>query len=133
MSDINIPARIAGLHFPTSALVAPLLEAERKTARDQAEQQWSRDRNEIEARVRAAIEQEQADAKRAVEIALAERDDQIAAAKKAELDALKAKEIAEQAKRDVDLQIQREVTARRIEIEQMATERANPRRAQERV
>lgn len=126
MSDINIPCPHCGTSFPlTSALAAPLLEAERKKAREVTEEQWSRERAEIEARTRAAVEHEHAEAKRAVQVALAERDDQIAAAKKAELEALKAKDIAEQAKRDIELQVQREVNARRNEIEQAAIERAN--------
>ena len=56
---------------------------------------------------------------------MAERDAQVEAAKKAELAALKAKESAEQAQRDVALEVQRQVNARRAEIEQEAVKQAN--------
>lgn len=108
----------------TEALASPILEAERKKARANAAKQVESEREAIEAKARTDAESVFAKKITAHEAALAESDAKLEAAKQTELDALKVKAEAEQAKRDVELTVRRQIDAERAEIEKAARESA---------
>lgn len=117
MSDITISCPHCREPFQlTKALAEPMLEAERRKLLAEGERQITTVRDQSAAATKAAVEAAIAAEQRAAESAMAERDAQVEAAKRAELAALQAKDAAERAHRDVALEVQRQVDARRAQI-----------------
>ena len=125
MSDINISCPHCGESFQlTKALAEPMLDAERLKLQAEAERYIAAERTQIEAATKEATEAAFAAERQAAVAAMADRDAQVEAAKQAELAALQAKEAADQARRDITLEVQRQVEARRVEITAQASEQA---------
>ncbi len=126
MSNILINCPECGTSIElTSALAAPLLEAERVKIRAEANRELTSERAAIIAQARRDAETALTDRLRASEAAIAERDAKLDAAKKAELAARRAAAEAEQAKRDIELTVRQRVDAEKAEIERQAAERAH--------
>ncbi|MGE3595794.1 MAG: DUF2130 domain-containing protein [Dehalococcoidia bacterium] len=110
MSDLEIQCPHCGESFElTDAIAAPLVAEERRKVEAAAERQVETERHAIEARARESVAAEYAEQ-------LAARDMQVQQAREAELAARKAKEQAEQAQRDTELEVQRRVDAERKKI-----------------
>lgn len=125
MSDIIISCPHCRESFQlTKALAEPMLEEERRKLLAEAEHRIAAERDHTEATTKAAVEAAIAAERQAAAAAMAERDAQMEAAKQAELSALQAKEAADQARRDVTLEVQRQVEARGAEIAAKAAEQA---------
>lgn len=125
MSDINISCPHCGESFQlTKALAEPMLDAERRKLQAEAERHIAAERAQIEAATKEATEAAFAAERQAAAAAMVDRDAQVEAAKQAELAALQAKEAADQARRDITLEVQRQVEARRVEISAQASEQA---------
>jgi hypothetical protein len=109
----------------TDALARPLLDAERERARAEGRQAFEAERMSITAQVRREAEEEHAIQLRDRDAAIAARDVKLVAAQQAELDARKAREAAEQAKREVQLDVQRQVDAMRETVTAEVTTKAD--------
>lgn len=126
MSSPEIECPHCGESFElTSALAAPLLEVEREKARDEARRALESERSEIESRAAEKARLEMAGRLAASESAVADRDQKLRFAQEAELAARKAREEADQAKRDIELSVQRRVDEVRVEAVRGAIATAN--------
>lgn len=117
MSDLTIECPYCNESFElTGALAAPIVEAERRKVAAETARHIEAERAKIDAQAKVdAAAQFEAQIK-ANQAALAEKDRQVEVAKVAELAALKAKTAAEQAKQDVELVIERRLTAEKQAI-----------------
>lgn len=134
MSDKDFPIECphCGETFQlTEALAAPLLDAERSRLEVAARQHIAKESAQIAAKAKAAAESEFAEERKALLANASEQEAQVKAAKTAELAALKAKKTAEDAKRDIDLEVQRKVEALRAQAVQDAVAKANADNAAE--
>lgn len=125
MSDFNISCPHCRASFQlTKALAEPMLAEARLKLEADTEQRIATERDHAARAAQQAIEAAIAAERQATKQAMAERDAQLQAAKTAELAALKVKEAAEQARRDLELEVQRQVEARSAEIAAKAMEQA---------
>ena len=125
MSDFTISCPHCRETFQlTKALAEPMLAEERRKLEADVEQRIAAERGQSADATKQAIEAAVAAERLATKGAMAERDAQLQAAKAAELEALKVKEAAEQARRDVALEVQRQVEARAAAIAAKAAEEA---------
>lgn len=125
-TDVTIKCPHCGESFPlTEALAKPLLDAESSRLRAEAHRFVETERAKVAAKAKAEADAAFAQERQAMQHAAAERDQQIAAAKEAELAARKTVAEAAAAKQDVDLTVARAVQAARAQIAKEATAKAN--------
>lgn len=108
----------------TDAIAGGMFQHEREKLRAEAKALAESERVSIEAMATAAVEAKLANRLRAAEAAVHDRDIELAAARAIELDARKAKEAADTARRDIELDVRRQVDAQRAEIEERVTSHA---------
>jgi hypothetical protein len=110
MSELSIPCPECGASIElTEALAGPMLEAERRKAVAAAERRFAADRSVIEEAAAAKARAESASMIAALERATETKDAELAKAREAELAAIEARKEAEDAKRNVDLEVARRV------------------------
>ena len=95
----------------TEALASPLLEAERKKVNAEVERRLETERDAVAKKASAVTAAEYAAKLKASEAAVSERDAKLRQAQEAELAMRKEREQLEQAKRELDLTVQRRVDA----------------------
>lgn len=93
----------------TEALAAPLLEAERKRVDDDITKRVAAEREAAAKQAKASAEADYQKKLKATEATIAEKDAKLRAAQDAELAARKEREQLEQARRELDLTVQRRV------------------------
>jgi hypothetical protein len=108
----------------TEALVGPMLEAEQKKAQAEVQKAIQAERETIAAQAKREANAEAAAELAARDAAIAERDAQLKIAHQAELRARKATEEAEQAKAQVEVEVQRRVDNQRKAVAEEAARKA---------
>lgn len=130
--DFSIECPHCGESFQlTEALAAPLIDAERGKLETEARRQLVKEQAQIAAKAKAEAEAEYAEERKALEEGVAERDAQLKVAKAAELEARKAQKAADDAKRDVELEVERQVEVLRAKAVQDAIAKAKASSAAE--
>ncbi len=121
MPDLTITCPECGASIElTEALAAPLLEAERLKVAAESQRKLATERAAIEAAVSAKVRAEEAAKMAVFERASEAKDAELAKAREAELAAIQARQEAEEAKRNIDL----EVARRAAEEAEIAAKRA---------
>lgn len=130
MSELSIPCPECGASIElTEALAGPLLEAERRKAADAAdaaERRFAADRSVIEEAAAAKARADSASTIAAMERAAEAKDAELAKGREAELAAIAARKEAEDARRNIDLEVARRVD----EQAAVAADRAREQTAQ---
>ena len=110
MSDLKIDCPHCGGPIElTEALAGPMLESERRKAVAETEQRFATERKAIEEAAAAKVRAEDAMTIAALEEAARARDAELAVAREAEVAARKAKQEADEAKRNVEVEVTRRV------------------------
>lgn len=110
MSELTIPCPECGASIElTEALAGPMLEAERRRAVAAAERKFAVDRAAIEEAAAAKVRAEGASTIAALKRDSDAKDVEVAKARVAEIAAIQAKQEADDAKRNVDLEVARRV------------------------
>lgn len=105
----------------TEALAGPLLETERKKVGAEVDRRLATERDSIAKKASATTAAEYAEKLKASEAALADRDSKLLEAQAAELKLRAEREQLEQAKREIDLTVQRRVDAeKKAAVDQVA-------------
>jgi hypothetical protein len=125
MTDVTIPCPECGANIPLNeALAGPLIDAERKKLQDAAVRQLEAERQAIAKKAAAEVSQEFEVRLKNAESTIADRETKLRSAQAAELAARKSREEAEQAKRDVELTVQRRIDEQKAAVAKKATEEA---------
>lgn len=112
MTDMKIDCPHCKKSFElTEALASPLLEAERKKVGAEVERRLKTERDAVAKKASAETAAEYASKLKASEAAILERDNKLRQAQEAELAMRKEREQLDQAKRELDLTVQRRVDA----------------------
>lgn len=131
-TDVTIECPHCGEPFQlTQALAAPLLDAERGKLEAEVRRHLAKEQAQIAAKAKAEAEAEYAEERKVLQEGMAERDAQVKAAKTAELEARKARQAADDAKRDVELEVERKVEALRTKAVEGAIAKAEADNAAE--
>jgi hypothetical protein len=110
MSEINIQCPHCGNHIElTEALTAPILQAERRKVHAESERQLASERLAIEEAAAAKARAEDAEVIAELRRASESKDVELLKARDAEVASLRAIQQAEEAKRNIDLEVARQV------------------------
>jgi hypothetical protein len=125
LSDLKIDCPHCGGPIElTEALAGPMLEAERRKAVAEAERKFATERKVIEEAAAEKARAEGAARIKELESAAAAKNAEIEKAHEAELAAIKAKQEADEAKRNVDIEIARQVAERTVAAANQARDEA---------